>query len=133
MIGAVVLDFCVRRFMGMARFTVARNQQFEQNYPVDIIIWTAAGILILLTFIAIVLFLRQALGRSLRTWIMMILALAFTIVFVGFVFSFNSSTLRSYYYVVLLLGLTAYIQSVKAIVNEATYHGGNMGRYDNRE
>ena len=127
LIGAVVLDILTRKFMGMARFMVARSQQLRDNFPIDVALWICAGILIALAFVAIALFLTRAVGRSLRTWAMMVILVGLTLVLIVFLAVYDTSVMRSFYAVAALLTITGYIQAVKAIVNEILYRKGKLG------
>ena len=128
LIGAVVLDVLTRRFMGMARFMVARSQQLQQNFPIDVFLWVCAGILIALAFVAIALFLQRAAGRNFRTWAMMVILVVLTLVFIVFISAYDTTVMRAYYAVAVLLGITGYIQAIKAIVNEILYRKGALGK-----
>ena len=104
--GAWAVQFFTRTKMGMARYVVYKNRGWESRYPMELLAKGAALVMVLLTAMLLLCFLRRRRNLTKELWVMS----------AGYaVFTWMNSTneFRAYYFISAILGAVSLIQCIK--------------------
>lgn len=113
LIGAFIVNYFTKKKMGMARYVVFKNRNWEREYPLDLLKNISVAVLMILTLIVVVLAIKRWKKVSrlqLRMFIVMIVlaVLSFT-----FILSGTTQTIRAYYFISPMLAVTLFLQILK--------------------
>lgn len=109
--------------MGMMRYVVYINQQWEAKYPIETLQTISIALLVLLSGIIILYALIKKdneIGRK-KALPMLLVEVIVTLAFVFFALFFSPENYRSYYFTSLALVIVALIQDIKTIVYLKTF------------
>ncbi|MDF2547680.1 MAG: hypothetical protein K0R93_2578 [Anaerosolibacter sp.] len=104
--------------MGMMRYVIYINQQWEAKYPIETLQTISIVLLVLLSIIIILYALIKKdneIGRK-KALPMLLVEVIVTLAFVFFALFFSPENYRSYYFTSLALAIVALIQDIKTIV-----------------
>ncbi|MFT9495466.1 hypothetical protein [Anaerosolibacter sp.] len=105
--------------MGMMRYVIYINQQWEAKYPIETLRTISIVLLVLLSIIIIILYALikkdNQIGRK-KALPMLLVEVIVTLAFVFFALFFSPENYRSYYFTSLALAIVALIQDIKMIV-----------------
>ena len=109
--------FSVKR-MGMMRYVVFKNNQWESNYPITTLKYGAIVLLVILCITAILYIKNKKSNYSMdkKTLPMLIAGILITIIFVLFTLIFSTENYISYYFTVIILGIIGLIQYIKILL-----------------
>ncbi|MGL6201994.1 MAG: hypothetical protein ACRC3H_23995 [Lachnospiraceae bacterium] len=113
--GSYAVDYFTRKKMGMARYVIYKNFQWEERYPVEMLKYVSAGGLVLMVLILILLLVKKR--KSIRKYYYWMTAVS---VFLSawtvcFLLTGSREVQRSYYFVAILLTAGAAIQAIKSL------------------
>ena len=113
LIGSYVIDFFTGRKMGMARYVIYKNQGWEEAYPMDSLQKAAMAAVVILALVIILFFIKRRKTLPRVVYAMNLVMLALLVLYLGFTIGNSAETLRSYYFVGVLLAITVLIQEIK--------------------
>lgn len=112
-----IQEFSMKK-MGMMRYVVYINHQWEAQYPIATLRYAAIAFLAVVSVIIILYALikkgNYTMGK--RALSMLTVEVILTLAFIFFTLSNSTENYRSYYFISLALGITALIQNIKVIV-----------------
>lgn len=119
LIAAYGIQFFSMKKMGMMRYVVYINHNWEAQYPIAALQYIAIAFLVLLVVITYVVFIKtskdsRAFGKM--SLPLMIVQAAITLAFVFFTLSYSAESFRSYYFQCLILAVIALIQDIKVLI-----------------
>ena len=119
LIAAYGIQYFSVKKMGMMRYVVYINHKWEAQYPIASLKYIAIAVLVFLVFITYMIFIKtrknsHSLGKTPLT--MMIMQAALTLAFVFLALAYSAESLRSYYFVCLILAGVALIQDIKVLI-----------------
>lgn len=115
LLGAFALNYFTKKKMGMARHMVYLNQKIENNYPVEIIKYSLLSIIILMTIFILILYMKNKNDKTNDIYMISITLIA-SILFIVFTISQSKQSIKSYYFIVLLIGVFYILQILKSIL-----------------
>jgi len=117
LISAYMIQYFSMKKMGMMRYVVYKNQVWQKQYPIVILEHTAIAFLVLLAAICFIIYFKKGSNTCGKMALPMLSAqVLLTALFVFFTVAYSSSSYRSYYFICMILALTALIQGVKVIL-----------------
>lgn len=114
--GAYIFNYFTRRKMGMSRYVVFLNRQIEEAVPIQSIIYAGVGVMILLLMIGLVIFWKKRKKPGKLPFIMSIVSVITTVLYVYYALANNVGTERSYYVLSIFFLAAGIIQHVKTII-----------------
>ena len=113
--GAYVVNYFTRKKMGMARFVIYKNRKWEAAYPLENWKYAAVAVIAVLAVITIILWLlkKKQAGKMLLAMNVIMIALAAW--YVWFTLGQSKDSLRAFYFMSPLLGLSALLQIIKTL------------------
>lgn len=117
LIGTYVVNYFTRKRMGMARYVIYMNQKWEENYPIDKIQIAAVLAFLLLTALLLGAYFKRRKSGKINFEITIFLVLILTVVFIVFTILKSAETLRSYYFISILLGIALILQIIIGFVS----------------
>jgi hypothetical protein len=117
LIAAYGIQYFSMKRMGMMRYVVFSNREWETHYPITAIKYAIIAFLIMLCVIVIlyVKTKRADFIKGKKAQLTLIAGVILTLIFVLFTLIFSTVTYRSYYFTSLILALTAFIQHIKIL------------------
>lgn len=111
--GAYIINYFTNKKMGMARWVIYKNQGWERDYPMDTLKTAVMAVLILLTILVFLFFLKrkQEAGKLLIS--MNVVMILLTLLYVSYTVISSRETMRVYYFLSLLFGIAAAVQILK--------------------
>lgn len=111
--GAYIINYFTNKKMGMARWVIYKNQGWERDYPIDTLKTAVMAVLILLTILVFLFFLKrkQEAGKLLIS--MNVVMILLTLLYVSYTVISSRETMRAYYFLSLLFGIAAAVQILK--------------------
>lgn len=111
--GAYIINYFTNKKMGMARWVIYKNQGWERDYPMDTLKTVVMAVLILLTILVFLFFLKrkQEAGKLLIS--MNVVMILLTLLYVSYTVISSRETMRAYYFLSLLFGIAAAVQILK--------------------
>lgn len=111
--GAYIINYFTNKKMGMARWVIYKNQGWERDYPMDTLKTAVMAVLILLTILVFLFFLKRKreAGRLLIS--MNVVMILLTLLYVSYTVISSRETMRAYYFLSLLFGIAAAVQILK--------------------
>ena len=119
LIAAYGIQIFSMKKMGMMRYVVYINHEWENKYPIASLKYIVIAVLVLLVVITCIVFTKtrkdgHAFGKM--SLPMMIMQAAITLAFVFFTLTYSAESFRSYYFVFLILAVIAFIQDIKVLI-----------------
>ncbi|MEG1795495.1 hypothetical protein [Clostridium sp.] len=118
LITAYGIQFFSMKKMGMMRYVVFINKEWQSLYPISVLQGFAITFLILLCS-SIILYIKikkDNYFKSKKFLPMLIVDIILTISFVTFTLAYSTVSYRSYYFTSLILAITTLIQDIKIIL-----------------
>jgi heme/copper-type cytochrome/quinol oxidase subunit 3 len=118
LITAYGIQFFSMKKMGMMRYVLYINKEWQAQYPIFIIQTVAIALLVLLCA-SIILYVKIKKDNHLKDkkfLPMLIIDIILTLSFVIFTFAFSTESYRSYYFTSLILGVTTLMENIKILV-----------------
>lgn len=111
--GAYIINYFTNKKMGMARWVIYKNQGWERDYPMDTLKTAVMAVLILLTILVFLFFLKrkQEAGKLLLS--MNVVMILLTLLYVSYTVISSRETMRAYYFLSFLFGIAAAVQILK--------------------
>ena len=111
--GAYIINYFTNKKMGMARWVIYKNQGWERDYPMDTLKTAVMAVLILLTILVFLFFLKrkQEAGKLLIS--MNVVMILLTLLYVSYTVISSREAMRAYYFLSLLFGIAAAVQILK--------------------
>lgn len=130
LITAFGIQFFSMKKMGMMRYVIYINYEWEAQYPIAALRYAATAFLVVLAVI-IITYLRIKKGNYIigkKALPMLIVQIIITLAFVFFTFAYSTESYRSYYFTSMILAITAFIQDIKILVylKMSDYNSGLM-------
>ncbi|MDO5649090.1 MAG: hypothetical protein Q4G11_00675 [Gallicola sp.] len=112
LIGSYGLHYFTRRRMGMARYVLYKNRDWEGLYPMDGIIHGAILVFIFLSLLLLIVYLFNKKGSRVAVFD---LGASFIMAggFVAFSILQDTQTFRAYYFILMAFGFSVLIQMIK--------------------
>lgn len=118
LIAAYGIQFFSMKRMGMMRYVVFINNEWEAQYPIALLQYAAMAFLVLLS-VAIILYVktkRDNYFKSKKFSSMLVINIVLTLAFVIFTLAYSTKSYRSYYFTSLILAVTTLIQDIKVLL-----------------
>ena len=107
--GAWAVQFFTRTKMGMARYVVYKNRGWESRYPMELLAKGAALVMVLLTAMLLLCFLRRRRNLTKALCGMVLLTSGYAV----FTWMNSTNEFRAYYFISAILGAVSLIQCIK--------------------
>lgn len=111
--GAWAVQFFTRTKMGMARYVVYKNRGWEFRYPMELLAKGAALVMVLLTAMLLLCFLRRRRNLTKELWVMSAGMVLLTSGYAVFTWMNSTNEFRAYYFISAILGAVSLIQCFK--------------------
>lgn len=111
--GAWAVQFFTRTKMGMARYVVYKNRGWESRYPMELLAKGAALVMVLLTAMLLLCFLRRRRNLTKELWVMSAGMVLLTSGYAVFTWMNSTNEFRAYYFISAILGAVSLIQCIK--------------------
>ena len=111
--GAYVINYFTNKKMGMARWVIYKNQGWERDYPMDTLKTAVMAVLILLTILVFLFFLKRKREAGKLLISMNVVMILLTLLYVSYTVISSRETMRAYYFLSLLFGIAAAVQILK--------------------
>lgn len=111
--GAYIINYFTNKKMGMARWVIYKNQGWERDYPVDTLKTAVMAVLILLTILVFLFFLKRKREAGKLLISMNVVMILLTLLYVSYTVISSRETMRAYYFLSLLFGIAAAVQILK--------------------
>ena len=111
--GAWAVQFFTRTKMGMARYVVYKNRGWESRYPMELLAKGAALVMVLLTAMFLLCFLRRRRNLTKALWVMSAGMVLLTSGYAVFTWMNSTNEFRAYYFISAILGAVSLIQCIK--------------------
>lgn len=118
LITAYGIQFFSMKRMGMMRYVLFINKEWQNKYPISLLQYASISILVLL-FVAIILYVKVKRGnyfKSKKFLSMLAIDTILTFSYVIFTLAYSTKSYRSYYFTIIILAVTALIQHIKIIL-----------------
>jgi hypothetical protein len=118
LVTAYGIQFFSVKKMGMMRYVLYLNREWEAQYPIATLQYAAIALLVVL-FIGIILYARTKVDNNFmdrKLLLMLIVEVIVTLTFVVFTFAYSTESYRSYYFACIILAITAILQDIKILV-----------------
>ena len=109
-IGAYIFEYFTKKKMGMARHVSYLNGKLEEKMPIQMILYIAFIIVIILLLV----FIFNYLKTNNKKIVLLIFSVITTLIFGVILFLGSLETLRAYYFLNILIGISGLIQVIKA-------------------
>lgn len=116
LIGAYIFNYFTIKKMGMARFVVYKNQSFENNLPIDLLIYVGVGIVCILTILLFKDFFKKKRYKDSAYLVNIFLMIVFSILFIVFIFTKSIVEMRTYYFIGFFFFIVAILQIIRTFV-----------------
>ncbi|MBL4934278.1 hypothetical protein JK636_00745 [Clostridium sp. YIM B02515] len=117
-IAAYVIQYFSMKRMGMMRYVVFKNHEWEAQYPITALKYAAIIFLIILC-VAAILYVKTKKGNYIKdkkALPMLLAGIVLTLIFVLFTLIFSTGNYRSYYFTSLILAIITLIQHIKILL-----------------
>ncbi|ERI93814.1 hypothetical protein HMPREF1982_01388 [Clostridiales bacterium oral taxon 876 str. F0540] len=117
-IAAYVIQYFSMKRMGMMRYVIFKNHEWEAQYPITALKYAAIIFLIILC-VAAILYVKTKKGNYIKdkkALPMLIASIVLTLIFVLFTLIFSTGNYRSYYFTSLILAIITLIQHIKILL-----------------
>ena len=111
--GAYIINYFTNKKMGMARWVIYKNQGWERDYPMDTLKTVVMAVLILLTILVFLFFLKRKREAGKLLISMNVVMILLTLLYVSYTVISSRETMRAYYFLSLLFGIAAAVQILK--------------------
>lgn len=111
--GAYIVNYFTRKKMGMARYVIYKNQGWERDYPMELIKNSVMAVLILLTVLVLIAFLKKRREVSRLCAVMNLVMIVLTGLYTCYTLISSTETMRAYYFISLLFAIAAVVQVIK--------------------
>ena len=111
--GAWAVQFFTRTKMGMARYVVYKIRGWESRYPMELLAKGAALVMVLLTAMLLLCFLRRRRNLTKALWVMSAGMVLLTSGYAVFTWMNSTNEFRAYYFISAILGAVSLIQCIK--------------------
>lgn len=118
LVAAYGIQFFSMKKMGMMRYVLFINKEWQSQYPISLLQWVSISFLVLL-FVAIILYAKVNRGnyfKSKKFLSMLIIDTILTFSYVIFTLTYSTESYRSYYFTTLILAITTLMQHIKILV-----------------
>jgi hypothetical protein len=118
LIAAYGIQYFSMKRMGMMRYVVFKNHEWEAQYPITILKYAAIAFLVVLC-VAGILYMKTKKSNYItnkKTLTMLIVDITLTLIFVLFTLIFSADNYRSYYFTSLILAIITLIQHIKILL-----------------
>lgn len=118
LIAAYGIQFFSMKRMGMMRYVVFINNEWEAQYPIALLQYASIAFLVLF-FVAIILYIKTQKDnyfKSKEFLPMLVINIILTLAFVIFTLAYSTKSYRSYYFTSLILAVTTLIQDIKILL-----------------
>ena len=96
--GAYIINYFTNKKMGMARWVIYKNQGWERDYPVDTLKTAVMAVLILLTILVFLFFLKRKREAGKLLISMNVVMILLTLLYVSYTVISSRETMRAYYF-----------------------------------
>lgn len=111
--GAYIINYFTNKKMGMARWVIYKNQGWERDYPMDTLKTVVMAVLILLTILVFLFFIKRKREAGKLLISMNVVMILLTLLYVSYTVISSRETMRAYYFLSLLFGIAAAVQILK--------------------
>lgn len=119
--GACGIQVFTRKKMGMARYVIYKNREWEAVYPMESLMKMMALLLVVLTVGVFLLFLKRKKVTAGGMWFMNMAMIVFTVAYAGFTWYYSVETLRAYYMISMVLAPAVLFQIIKTAMGTLTW------------
>ncbi len=117
LIGAYIINYFTHKKMGMARYVVYKNREWEDKYPIELLQYVAIAVVLILTAAVVVRYVRLKEKRSVRMTAAAAATILLDVIYIGFTFISGTDTLRAYYFIGGMFAAAAFVQVAKTLVS----------------
>ncbi len=115
--GAYIINYFTHKKMGMARYVVYKNREWEDKYPIELLQYAAIAVALILTAAVVVRYVRLKEKRSVRMTAAAAATILLDVIYIGFTFISGTDTLRAYYFVGGMFAAAVFVQAAKTLVS----------------
>ncbi len=111
--GTYIFHYFTVRKQGMNRFVNFYNMKWSKAYPLETLKWISISGMICLTILMLGLYWKKKEKMNLEIRLSAVIMTVLSIGYIGFALLLDATKMKAYYFVSLMLGVTALIQIVK--------------------
>lgn len=114
LIGTYVVNYFTRKKMGMLRFVIYKNINWEQSYKIERLQYLAIIIFVVLMILVLAIYLKRKSQLSKDILNMNIIMVILILIYSGFNLLYSTEDFRAFYFMSVMLAAVTFIQIVKA-------------------
>jgi len=111
--GAYLIQYFTRKKMGMARYVIYKSQGWERTFPMETLKYTSVSVLTALTVLLLAALVIRRRQKGRLEVAMHVAMVILTALYGTFIYISSTKTMRAYYFISLMLGVTALLQIIK--------------------
>ena len=113
LVGTYVVNYFTRKRMGMLRFVIYKNINWEQSYPIEQLQYLAIIIFAVLMILVLAIYLKRKSQLSKNILNMIIIMVILILIYSGFNLLYSTEDFRAFYFMSVMLAVVTFIQIVK--------------------
>ena len=113
LVGTYVVNYFTRTRMGMLRFVIYKNINWEQSYPIEQLQYLAIIIFAVLMILVLAIYLKRNSQLSKNILNMNIIMVILILIYSGFNLLYSTEDFRAFYFMSVMLAVVTFIQIVK--------------------
>lgn len=113
LVGTYVVNYFTRKRMGMLRFVIYKNINWEQSYPIEQLQYLAIIIFAVLMILVLAIYLKRKSQLSKNILNMNIIMVILILIYSGFNLLYSTEDFRAFYFMSVMLAVVTFIQIVK--------------------
>ena len=123
--GVYVVNYFTRKRMGMLRYVIYKNGVFENTYPIQQLQYICIISLTILTILVLMFYVKNKSKLSKKLINRNIFMLVLTSIYIGFNLLYSTEDFRAFYFMSLMFGVAALIQTIKVFFSTLVYKSKN--------
>ena len=113
LVGTYVVNYFTRKRMGMLRFVIYKNINWEQSYPIEQLQYLVIIIFAVLMILVLAIYLKRKSQLSKNILNMNIIMVILILIYSGFNLLYSTEDFRAFYFMSVMLAVVTFIQIVK--------------------
>lgn len=113
LLGTYVVNYFTRKKMGMLRYVVYKNSNWENTYPVEKLQYISILVFIILMILILGFYIKRKSKLNKIILNINITMIILTSIYTGFTLLYSTEDFRAFYFISLMIGLATFIQITK--------------------
>lgn len=113
--GAYILQYYAKRKLGMNRWIVFKVSKIKEAFPIDILRYTAAALVLVLVVLLVIKYGKHRKEYKKILLPMVVFMVALGVFYLIFTTGFSQESIRAYYLMLPLIGLCNLVQMIKVL------------------